>query len=508
MSVGNGNTKTYPALDWHGIWPGYVSYDEDGLYFPQDLPRGLKLSVQPADQGEAVFSRRERWEKVDAHYPTIIREEDRFRMWYVAFADPEDPWVKQANLPGKLASLWCYAESEDGCNWERPNLGMFDFDGSTDNNILFAAGDSGCHYGYMNLMRDDRGDPQERYKAITIAGKFFVDGKPATREEVARLRAAREAAGDAGEIGANITSQMMILGGVSPDGIHWTHLEEPLMEPPWLLDTQNILQFDAAIGKYVIYLRSIHERRRAVSRYEADDFRGPWGNHHMVLTAEPDDPPDWDIYAPCYCPHPHGKHLMFFSPYRRASDLVDVYLAISHDGKLWYRPERTPIISTSDRYGSLYPTPELVELSDDRWGLMTMGCPHPHNRTNPSQPQEFFWATWKRDRLVAWEADDYAEFALSERECAGEQLRLNFKTHQPGAFVKVEIVDGSLPNRATAAEPPPLAGFSFDDCDPLSGDELDAVVSWKGKTDLSALGGKKIHLRFRMARTRLFAVDL
>ena len=30
--------KTMPALDWHGIWPGYVSHDQEGLYFPQDLP--------------------------------------------------------------------------------------------------------------------------------------------------------------------------------------------------------------------------------------------------------------------------------------------------------------------------------------------------------------------------------------------------------------------------------------------------------------------------------------
>ena len=137
-----------------------------------------------------------------------------------------------------------------------------------------------------------------------------------------------------------------------------------------------------------------------------------------------------------------------------------------------------------------------------------MGCPHPHNLFNHTLSHDFFWATWKRDRLVAWEADDYAEFALSEQECAGEQLRLNFATHQPGAFVKVEIVDGGLPSRATAAAPPPVPGFSFDDCDALSGDELDAVVSWNGKTDLSAFAGKKIHLRFRMARSRLFAVDL
>jgi hypothetical protein len=294
---------------------------------------------------------------------------------------------------------------------------------------------------------------------------------------------------------------------VSADGYSWTHLPEPIMAPPFLLDTQNILTYDADSGKYVIYLRSGRQRRRAVSRYEADTFRGPWDNHLMVLTAEPDDPPDWDIYAPGYCRHPHGQHLMFFSPYRRASDLVDVYLSTSHDGQLWYRPERKPIIPVSERYGSLYPTPELVELDQDHWGVLTLACPHPHNRSS-NHPHEYIWATWKRDRLVAWETDDWAEFALSEQLCAGQQLKINFKTLLPGAFVEVEIVAGSLPNRTSAALVPALAGFSFADCDRMAGDELEAVVSWRGKSDLSALKGEKIHLRFRMARAQLFAVTL
>ena len=71
------------------------------------------------------------------------------------------------------------------------------------------------------------------------------------------------------------------------------------------------------------------------------------------------------------------RHLMFFSPYRRASDLVDVYLATSYDGQLWYRPERKPIIPVSERYGSLYPTPELVELDQDHWGVLTSGLSAP-----------------------------------------------------------------------------------------------------------------------------------
>ncbi len=500
--------RTIPVLDWHGLWPGYVSYDEEGNYFPQDLPSGVGLAVQEAEPSRVVMRREKRWEAGNIHYPCVIREGDRYRLWYGSFADTEDPWVKAGNVPGKMPGLWCYAESADGFEWERPNLGIYEYDGSTENNILFAGEDVGSHYSYMNVMRDPRGSDAERYKGIGITGRFWVDGRPAGRQEVMELRARREAAGDAGDIGANIRSQVVVTGGVSPDGLHWTHLKDPIMEPPWLLDTQNILSYDPNIGKYVIYLRSGRERRRAVSRYEAEDFRGPWTNHMMVLTAEPDDPPDWDIYAPCYCRHPHGGHLMFFSPYRRASDLLDVYLAVSHDGKLWYRPQRKPVIPLFEPYGSLYPTPDLVELGEDRWGLLTLACPRPHNLGDLGGTEEYFWAMWPRDRLVAWEAEDYAEFALSEQECAGEQLKLNFKGQQPGAFVKVEIVDGGLPDRSRAAAPPPLQGYSFDDCDALRGDELDAVVSWKGRSDLASLRGRRIHLRFRMARTRLFSLTL
>ena len=36
--------RTTPVLDWHGVYPGYASYDKDGNYFPQDMPRGIQLS--------------------------------------------------------------------------------------------------------------------------------------------------------------------------------------------------------------------------------------------------------------------------------------------------------------------------------------------------------------------------------------------------------------------------------------------------------------------------------
>ena len=47
-------------------------------------------------------------------------EEKIFKMWY------EASWLYQM----------CYATSKDGIHWERPNLGLFEFDGSKNNNIV------------------------------------------------------------------------------------------------------------------------------------------------------------------------------------------------------------------------------------------------------------------------------------------------------------------------------------------------------------------------------------
>ena len=188
--------KTMPALDWHGIWPGLVSHDEEGLYFPQDLPTGIRLAVQQAECSDPVMARQKRWEAGNIHYPSLIKEGDRYRLWYCCFADPEDSWVQAGHVPGKVPGLWCYAESGDGFHWERPELGRVEYAGSKDNNILFVCDQVGSSYGYMNVMRDPNGSDEERYKAIGITGKFEVDGRPASRAEVMELRAKREAAGD------------------------------------------------------------------------------------------------------------------------------------------------------------------------------------------------------------------------------------------------------------------------------------------------------------------------
>ncbi len=56
----------------------------------------------------------------------------------------------------------------------------------------------------------------------------------------------------------------VVRGAVSPDGLSWTLLEEPLLDVgKTLLDTQNIAAYDEDTGQYLAFLRGNVERRRS-----------------------------------------------------------------------------------------------------------------------------------------------------------------------------------------------------------------------------------------------------
>ena len=56
-------------------------------------------------------------------YGTVLRVDGTFRMWYVGTRNSSRPRV-------------CYAESDDGIHWERPQLGACEFGGNKNNNIV------------------------------------------------------------------------------------------------------------------------------------------------------------------------------------------------------------------------------------------------------------------------------------------------------------------------------------------------------------------------------------
>jgi hypothetical protein len=78
---------------------------------------------------------------------------------------------------------------------------------------------------------------------------------------------------------------------------------------------------------------------------------------------------------------------------------------------------------------------------------------------------------------------------------AGRALSLNFATSAAGG-VKVELQDASGQ---------PLPGFALADCQEQIGNELDRVVNWKSGSNLSAVAGKPVRLRFALKDADVFA---
>jgi hypothetical protein len=94
-------------------------------------------------------------------YGSVIREGDKFRLWYVAYDDDT-----ANNVP---YSRWraAYAESRDGVTWVKPELGLVEYRGNKANNLI----DIGtAPLGFINLkvLADpDDADPAHRYKIST-----------------------------------------------------------------------------------------------------------------------------------------------------------------------------------------------------------------------------------------------------------------------------------------------------------------------------------------------------
>jgi hypothetical protein len=78
---------------------------------------------------------------------------------------------------------------------------------------------------------------------------------------------------------------------------------------------------------------------------------------------------------------------------------------------------------------------------------------------------------------------------------AGRELSLNLKGTD-GGRLRVELQD---------AEGKPLPGFTLEDCTPLTGDAIDAVVQWKGKSDVSTVTNQPVRLRFALENMDLYA---
>ncbi len=193
----------------------------DGLYFELHHPvpkEKVLLSEHP-------------WEANSIGHVTIFLDGNLYRMYYSGYY-------------GGIGYSWenehytCYAESKDGIHWTKPTLGLFEWEGSKDNNLVWVGGKTPAPFKDTN----PKCPPDQKYKALV--------GNPA-------------------------------YSLVSPDGIHW-HL---LSDKPVFGNTFGYAFWNAQKNCYISHLRTRHMGARYHAYATSDDFVN-WSKQQVIDTGE------------------------------------------------------------------------------------------------------------------------------------------------------------------------------------------------------------------------------
>ena len=98
------------------------------------------------------------------YYGTVIRVGDELRMWYGGIGEDN----------GKKGYRMCYAVSTDGINWEKPELGLVEFNGGNKNNLLRFDSEYNTKMGSILVVHDpDDPDPDRRFKLVIEVNPFI-----------------------------------------------------------------------------------------------------------------------------------------------------------------------------------------------------------------------------------------------------------------------------------------------------------------------------------------------
>jgi len=109
-------------------------------------------------------------------YGSVIRHEGKYKLWYIAINEKD---LKK--MPGDVhyrGAQLAYAESEDGIEWVRPNLGLVEFRGNKNNNLLLIDPPQAHGLDVLVLYEPEDPDPSKRFKMLLHMGARF-DGLPA-----------------------------------------------------------------------------------------------------------------------------------------------------------------------------------------------------------------------------------------------------------------------------------------------------------------------------------------
>lgn len=407
---------------------------------------------RPAPQ-EVVLVTDKPWEGNTSAYYTIFRDGDLYRAYYRG--SHWDEVAKKATHP----EVVCYAESKDGIHWTKPNLGLFEFDGSKQNNIVWDGIGTHCFAAFKDTHPDCTADA--RYKGI-------ARGRPTGKKGLYVFK--------------------------SPDGIHWTRIKDEPVITNGYFDSQNLAFWDAHAGTYREYHRTFVDGVRAIMTGTSSDYVN-WTEPVLLNYG---DAPNQHLYTNAVQPYDRAPHILLGFPTRylpAEGQRVEPTFMASHDGlnfKRWLDPV-IPEDAPEDRDGnrSNYMTWGLVQLPGNEKEYSVYATEAYY--TGPDSRVRRF--TYRVDGFVSLRGTGQGGSLVTKPLVfEGDELQLNVAT-QDGGSVRVELQN-------TAGKP--LDGFALSDCQPLQGDSIEQAVVWSGGK-LSSLAGKPVRVRFEVNNADIYS---
>ena len=464
-----------------------------------DTLAGATLNMHRPSPQNVVLRFDRPWEGNSCNYVSVIKDAGTYRMYYRS----RQVDYTQGKMTNRRPQVG-YAESNDGINWERPSLGLVEFEGSTDNNITW----DGVGSTTFAIFQDANPDcePDARYKAL-VAGKE-IPGKQARG-----LHALKSA-----------------------DGVRWSFMTDELIITDGAFDSQNLAFWDTVRGEYREYHRDFRPGRDARDNADGRDIKTATTKDFLKW---PD--PAWLNYSPGrvsqlytnqVIPYYRAPHIFLGFPTRyvdrgwtestkalpqldyrriRASSseregtaMTDGMFMSSRDGlnfNIW--PEsfiRPGLWDTGGWfYGDNYQSWGLVETASHLEGApdeLSVYVTEAHEQMEITERLRRY--TLRIDGFVSVNARlSGGELLTHPLVFDGSRLVLNFSSSIAGD-IRVELQDA---NGHT------IEGFGMDDCDDVFGDDLERTVSWNGATDVRSLAGKPVRLRCVLRDADLYSLQ-
>ena len=415
------------------------------------------------------------WEGNVCCYHTVLKYNGQYRMYY------RGATYKMATDHEQVT---CVAVSDDGINWTKPDLGIFEFNGSKHNNIVWM-GDVAAH----NFTP-------------------FVDDNPECLDDC-RFKA----------VGGDYKTGLMLY--TSTDGFHWKRALGKGIITDGLFDSQNTIFFDKAKNCYISYNRKMQPllnsfTLRAIQRCVSTDMLH-WSRPEWLSFN--DGVQDMELYTNAITPYCRCPEMYVGFPKRFTRNRKTVYDMYAGDGL----PGVSDGVFMSSRDGLNFNRwPEAFirpGLQHERWinrnnmvawGLVETasdmeGTP---NEISLYSTEAYYSDKPNRLRRMTVRLDGFAsaqapfkggsfttKYMTFDADGNCTNLLLNASTSGAGG-ISCEIIgeDGN-----------PVPGFSMDDAVTIYADDIEIPMEWKNGNDLSALAGKPIALRFNMSDADIYS---